>query len=86
MHLGQGDVRCEPRSALVADESGLADLRTLIEQAPDWLTASGWLLLEHGWQQDDAVRQLMLKNGYQAVATASDYGGNPRVTFGQIAN
>ncbi|MDL4913870.1 MAG: peptide chain release factor N(5)-glutamine methyltransferase [Enterobacterales bacterium endosymbiont of Blomia tropicalis] len=86
VHLGQGDVRFEPRSALVADESGLADLRTLIEQAPDWLTASGWLLLEHGWQQDDAVRQLMLKNGYQAVATASDYGGNPRVTFGQIAN
>jgi release factor glutamine methyltransferase len=86
IHLGQGDVRFEPRSALVAEEAGLADLRTLIEQAPHWIAAGGWLLLEHGWQQEHAVRQLMIKNGYQAVATANDYGGNPRVTFGQLAN
>lgn len=86
IHLGQGDVRFEPRSALVAEEAGLADLRTLIEQAPHWLVAGGWLLLEHGWQQEHAVRQLMTENGYQAVATANDYGGNPRVTFGQLAN
>lgn len=86
IHLGQGDVRFEPRSALVAEEAGLADLRTLIEQAPHWIVAGGWLLLEHGWQQEHAVRQLMIKNGYQAVATANDYGGNPRVTFGQLAN
>ena len=86
IHLGQGDVRFEPRSALVAEEAGLADLRTLIEQAPHWIAAGGWLLLEHGWQQEHAVRQLMIENGYQAVATANDYGGNPRVTFGQLAN
>ncbi|WP_215846987.1 peptide chain release factor N(5)-glutamine methyltransferase [Candidatus Pantoea bituminis] len=86
IHLGQGDVRFEPRSALVAEEAGLADLRTLIEQAPHWIVAGGWLLLEHGWQQEHAVRQLMIENGYQAVATANDYGGNPRVTFGQLAN
>jgi len=86
IHLGQGDVRFEPRSALVAEEAGLADLRTLIEQAPHWIAAGGWLLLEHGWQQEHAVRQLMIKNGYQAVATANDYAGNPRVTFGQLAN
>lgn len=86
IHLGQGDVRFEPRSALVAEEAGLADLRTLIEQAPHWIAAGGWLLLEHGWQQEYAVRQLMIENGYQAVATANDYGGNPRVTFGQLAN
>lgn len=85
-HLSQGDVRFEPRSALVAEESGLADLRALIEQAPDWLLAGGWLLLEHGWQQGEAVRQMMMQQGYQAVATANDYGGNPRVTYGQIVN
>ncbi len=70
----------------MAEESGLADLRALIEQAPDWLLAGGWLLLEHGWQQGEAVRQMMMQQGYQAVATANDYGGNPRVTYGQIVN
>ena len=83
-HLAQGDVRFEPRSALVADEAGLADLRTLIEQAPAWLLPGGWLLLEHGWQQGEAVATLMQQNGYQAVETLEDYGGNPRVTLGQL--
>ena len=82
-HLQQGDVRFEPRSALVAAESGLADLRLLIEQAPDWLQPGGWLLLEHGWQQGEAVRQLMRQHGYRAVDTVNDYGGHPRVTLGQ---
>ncbi|WP_312057584.1 peptide chain release factor N(5)-glutamine methyltransferase [Pantoea brenneri] len=82
-HLEQGDVRFEPRSALVAADAGLADLRTLIEQAPDWLQPGGWLLLEHGWQQDRAVRDMMRQHGYRAVETVNDYGGNPRVTLGQ---
>ncbi|WP_288429964.1 peptide chain release factor N(5)-glutamine methyltransferase [uncultured Pantoea sp.] len=84
-HLNEGDVRFEPRSALVAKEAGLADLRLLIEQAINWLQPGGWLLLEHGWQQDEAVRHLMQQHHYLSVATANDYGGNPRVTFGQAA-
>lgn len=83
-HLSQGDVRFEPRSALVADEAGLADLRQLIAQAPQWLAPGGWLLLEHGWQQDAAVRALMQQQGFLQVATVNDYGGNPRVTLGRI--
>jgi len=83
-HLEQGDVRFEPRSALVADEAGLADLRTLIDQAPDWLLPGGWLLLEHGWQQGEAVAALMHRKGYHLVETVNDYGGNPRVTVGQF--
>lgn len=84
-HLEQGDVRFEPRSALVAADTGLADLRTLIEQSPDWLQPGGWLLLEHGWQQGDAVREQMRQQGYRAVETINDYGGNPRVTLGQFS-
>ncbi|MXP49449.1 peptide chain release factor N(5)-glutamine methyltransferase [Pantoea sp. Eser] len=84
-HLEQGDVRFEPRSALVAADAGLADLRTLIEQAADWLQPGGWLLLEHGWQQDEAVRDMMRQHGYRAVETVNDYGGNPRVTLGQCS-
>lgn len=82
-HLQQGDVRFEPLSALVADEEGLADLRAIIAQAPDWLTPGGWLLLEHGWRQGEQVRALMRQHGYTAVTTETDYGGNPRVTLGQ---
>lgn len=82
-HLDEGDVRFEPRSALVADEAGLADLRHLVTGAPTVLRAGGWLLLEHGWQQGEAVRQLMVEQGYQAVRTRRDYGDQERVTLGQ---
>lgn len=84
LHLTQGDVRFEPLSALVAEEQGLADLRLLITQAPQWLAPGGWLLLEHGWQQDGAVRDLMKQQGLIKILTVSDYGGNPRVTLGQM--
>ncbi|WP_416412273.1 peptide chain release factor N(5)-glutamine methyltransferase [Pantoea sp. App145] len=83
-HLQQGDVRFEPLSALVADDAGLADLRVIIASAPDWLLPGGWLLLEHGWQQGEAVRTLLVQHGYQEVNTVDDYGGNPRVTLGQF--
>ncbi len=83
-HLSQGDVRFEPRSALVADDAGLAELLLLIAQAPQWLAPGGWLLLEHGWQQDAAARVLMQQHGFFQVATVHDYGGNPRVTLGRI--
>ena len=83
-HLQQGDVRFEPLSALVADDAGLADLRVIIASAPDWLLPGGWLVLEHGWQQGEAVRTLLVQHGYQGVNTVDDYGGNPRVTLGQF--
>ena len=82
-HLAEGDVRFEPTSALVADNAGLADLQTLIEQAPQHLLAGGWLLLEHGWQQAKDVQQLFRQAGYHQVATVKDYGGNDRVSLGQ---
>ena len=82
-HLQQGDVRFEPNSALVAEEAGFADLAHIIEQAPVYLLDSGWLLLEHGWQQGKRVRELFLARGFTLVATVRDYGGQERVTLGQ---
>ncbi|MBC3218308.1 peptide chain release factor N(5)-glutamine methyltransferase [Serratia fonticola] len=82
-HLGQGDVRFEPCSALVAAEQGLADLAVIVQQAADYLEPQGWLLLEHGWQQGENVRALLNAAGFIAVATHRDYGGNDRVTLGQ---
>ncbi|KAB0674413.1 peptide chain release factor N(5)-glutamine methyltransferase [Aeromonas veronii] len=81
-HLEQGDVRFEPRSALVADDAGLADIRHIVAHAPAYLLPDGWLLLEHGWDQGEAVRQLLRDGGYREVATVRDYGDNDRVTLG----
>ncbi|MBS4706538.1 peptide chain release factor N(5)-glutamine methyltransferase [Aeromonas caviae] len=84
-HLHEGDVRFEPRSALVAEEQGLADIRLIVTQAPTHLVPGGWLLLEHGWDQGEAVRQLLLQQGYVQVETVRDYGDNERVTLGRLA-
>lgn len=82
-HLQQGDVRFEPMSALVAEACGLADLETIIQQAPAHLNRGGWLLLEHGWQQAQAVREMMLAEGFDGVETRRDLGGRDRATLGR---
>ncbi|MGL4983914.1 MAG: peptide chain release factor N(5)-glutamine methyltransferase [Plesiomonas sp.] len=81
-HLVQGDVRFEPRSALVAEESGLADIRTIAIGAREYLVSGGWLIVEHGWQQAAAVQQIFQQAGYHAIRSEQDYGGNDRVTLG----
>ena len=83
-HLAQGDVRFEPKSALVAGQNGLADLAYIIATARDYLLPGGFLLLEHGWRQGEAVRALFTTMGYQQVETCQDYGGNERLTLGQL--
>jgi release factor glutamine methyltransferase len=82
-HLSQGDVRFEPLSALVADNKGLADLELIADQSRTYLLEGGWLLMEHGYDQQQAVQQLLIGLGYQQVSTRIDLGGNPRITGGQ---
>jgi release factor glutamine methyltransferase len=84
-HLGQGDCRHEPLSALVADAQGLSDLQTLVAQAPQWLTPGAWLLLEHGWDQAAAVRALLGASGLIDVASWQDLAGVDRVSGGRSA-
>lgn len=81
-HLEQGDVRFEPKSALVAEENGLADIRIISEQGRQYLQTGGWLLMEHGFEQGEAVRAILLELGYNQVSTAQDYAGLDRVTMG----
>ncbi|MGL6171119.1 MAG: peptide chain release factor N(5)-glutamine methyltransferase [Vibrio sp.] len=83
-HLDQGDVRFEPKSALVAAENGLADIRYISSHAPDFLLDGGWLLFEHGYDQGAAVRTMLHQLGYQSITTEQDYAGNDRVTLGQF--
>lgn len=85
-HLQQGDVRFEPLTALVAADSGMADIVHIIEQSRNALVSGGFLLLEHGWQQGEAVRQAFILAGYHDVETCRDYGDNERVTPTAIIN
>jgi release factor glutamine methyltransferase len=79
-HLQQGDVRFEPVSALVADDLGLSDIRTIVSAVHVYLKSGGWLLLEHGFDQGLAVRQIMLRAGFDEVMTYTDFAGLDRVS------
>lgn len=84
-HLAQGDLRFEPRHALVAGPDGLDAIRTIVARAPCYLRPKGWLLLEHGYDQADACRALLAAAGFVARFTLEDLGGRPRVTGGRLA-
>ncbi|QOY62300.1 peptide chain release factor N(5)-glutamine methyltransferase [Lysobacter sp. H21R4] len=82
-HLGQGDLRFEPRSALAAGADGLDDIRTIIGDAPALLASGGWLLLEHGLDQGNAVRALMREAGLGELETVLDLEQRDRVSLGR---
>lgn len=84
VHLGQGDVRFEPESALVAGVDGLDDIREIIQAAPQHLNAGGQLMLEHGYDQAAAVRQLLLDAGFEQVESRKDLGTHERINLGRL--
>ncbi len=81
-HLQMGDVQFEPRTALVAEQQGLADLEKIIIQAQHYLRPQGYLLLEHGYQQAAAVVALLQANHYMAITTYLDLAGHDRISIG----
>ena len=83
-HLQQGDVRFEPLSALVSGPDGLDDIRLIIAQAPTYLTANGWLLLEHGFDQACAVRELLQQAGFLDISSRRDLSGHERISLGRL--
>lgn len=76
-------LRHEPQAALVAGSDGLDDLRHIIRTAPAHLYHGGHLLVEHGFDQADAVAQLYTDAGFADTRTVHDLAGHPRVTVGQ---
>lgn len=82
-HLNLGDLRFEPRSALSAAESGLRDISMIIHAAYPRLISGGYLLIEHGYDQQQQVQALFNECHYQHVQTVNDLAGLPRVTYGQ---
>jgi release factor glutamine methyltransferase len=80
-HLAR--LAAEPRTALVAGPDGLADLQSIVAQAPDHLNPGGWLCVEHGFAQGEAVRALFALAGFGAITTLRDGGGRARVCAGR---
>ena len=85
-HLNQGDLLAEPLGALVGGETGLEMLEHIVTEAPPYIRSSGWLLLEHGFDQADPVRALLTNRGFSNVATREDWSGQPRISGGQWLN
>jgi release factor glutamine methyltransferase len=82
-HLRRGDLRFEPSAALVAGQDGLTAIRTLVSGAAAHLSPGGWLFLEHGFDQEQSVPELLRDHGFEAVACHRDAAGLPRVSGGR---
>lgn len=83
-HLSQGDVRFEPKSALIALENGLRDIRTIASQAKSYLKPCGMIWFEHGYNQAHAVQTILTELNYADVQTYHDLAGQARVTTGKF--
>lgn len=83
-HLSQGDLRFEPVGALTDHADGLSALRQIIAGAPRSLMHGGWLLMEHGYDQAPAVRNLLAAQGFQEVQSWKDLAGIERVSGGHV--
>ena len=82
-HLGEGDLRFEPATALSSGADGLDAIREIVADAPPRLVPGGWLLLEHGLEQGPAIRELLVQAGFVDVTTERDLEDRDRVTLGR---
>jgi release factor glutamine methyltransferase len=83
-HLEQGDLRFEPANALASGEDGLDDIRRIIYEAGAHLESGGWLMLEHGYDQSEQVRDQLRGAGFENVCSDKDLAGIERVSRGQL--
>lgn len=85
-HLQQGDLRFEPPIALIAKDSGLSHLQEIVKKCGKALKKEAWLLLEHGFDQKQAVANLLDDAGYSNISCAQDLAGVDRLTSAQWPN
>ena len=83
-HLGEGDLRFEPKNALTPGASGMEAIEAIAVAAPVHLAPGGWLLIEHGWDQRAACIELFTRLGFSEVADHDDLAGVPRVIAGRL--
>ncbi|MDX1555955.1 MAG: peptide chain release factor N(5)-glutamine methyltransferase [Xanthomonadales bacterium] len=84
-HLAQGDVRFEPRAALLGGRDGLDSIRVIAAAATRRLNPAGWLILEHGHDQGEECAKILSQHGFSAIETHLDLSGNDRVTLGTLS-
>lgn len=84
VHLQHGDLRFEPQSALTDFADGLSHIREITAQSVDFLQQNGWLMFEHGYNQGQAVRDILAQSGFANITTLPDLAGLDRVSLGQI--
>ena len=85
-HLSQGDVRFEPKLALIAGTDGMQAINIILELAKTYLARDARLLVEHGYDQKELVRHGFLVNGFNQVTTIQDLSGQDRITYGHTLN
>ena len=83
-HMQKGDLRFEPPMALISGHDGLNDIRAIVAGATAHLRAGGWLLFEHGHDQADVCRDLLLDAGFEEILNRADIAGLPRVAGGRL--
>ncbi|MGB8338681.1 MAG: peptide chain release factor N(5)-glutamine methyltransferase [Burkholderiales bacterium] len=83
-HLSLGDLRHEPIQALTAGKDGLDAIRKIVQGAPEHLNRGGWLLFEHGYNQEKACAALLKQAGFKPIFCEKDSAGIPRVSGGQL--
>lgn len=83
-HLSQGDLRFEPTQALTDFADGYQHIQTIIQQAPKWLIANGWLMLEHGYQQGKHTRAIFQSVNFKHITTLPDLAQLDRISIGQF--
>lgn len=84
VHLSQGDLRFEPAEALTDNANGLTAIEKIIQGAPAYLETDGWLLLEHGYDQASAVRELLAPPTWSDVQSWRDLAGIERVSGARL--
>lgn len=85
-HLSEGDLRFEPKMALTPGKTGFEAIAHIIKNAKKYLLPSGWLFLEHGYDQGQKVAELLLENNYYQINTKKDLKNLPRVTFSSASD
>ena len=83
-HLKKGDLRFEPRGALTPGQDGLSAIREISHPARTMLVDGGWLMVEHGWDQGPASRQILQDAGFTGIETHQDLQNHDRVTVGCV--
>jgi len=84
-HLDQGDLRFEPSGALIADADGIGDILHIISKAPSYLKNNGWLLIEHGYEQQHQVAEIFSHYGFSNIELFKDLNQLPRCTAAQLS-